>query len=117
VLRILYPLVPQPPPSVLIDFSVPLAPVIQVNLPLNTDRNIYGVQIDAGGTLLSPAGSVTLFSDSASDVRLATVTGYDNIGNFIQETVQLNGVMPVSTILSFTIVESVQIQSCCTEGN
>jgi hypothetical protein len=117
VLRILYPLVPQPPPSVNIDFSVPLAPVIHVNLPLNTDRNIYGVQIDNGGIALAPAGQVTLFSDSPTDARLATVSGYDSIGTFIQETVLLNGVSPVSTALSFAIVESIQIQSCCVESN
>ncbi len=113
VLRLVYPLVPHPPPYVLIDFSVPLAPVIQVILPLNTDRNIYGVQIDDGGTLLTPPGPVSLVSDSPTDTRIATVVGYDGVGNLIQDSVTLNGVTPVATSLSFTLVESVQIQLCC----
>ena len=117
VLRILYPLIPQPPPSVLIDFSVLFAPVIKVNLPLNTDRNIYGVQIDNGGVTLASAGPVTLVSDSPTDARTAVVVGFDSLGNIIQDSVILNGVTPVSTSLSFTIVESVQILHCCTESN
>lgn len=112
VLRLVYPLVPQPPPSVLIDFSVVTAPVITVNLPLNVDRNIYGVQIDNGGTLIN--STVTLASDSATDFRTAVVVGYDATGNPLAETIALNGTTPVTTVGVFALLESVQILKDCT---
>lgn len=114
VLRILYPLVPQPPPSVLIDLTDITAPVVSINLPLNTDRNIYGVQLDNGGTLIDPPSVVTLSSDSASDQRLVAVNGFDMNGNQLLDTIQLNGTTPVSTAHTYALLESVQVLRDCT---
>jgi hypothetical protein len=114
VLRLLYPLVPHPPPSILIDFSVPTAPVVTVNLPINTDRNIYGVQIDNGGTLITPASPITLVSDSATDFRVAVVVGFDFGGNKLVDMIALNGTTPVATPDTYALLESVQILKDCT---
>jgi len=111
VLRIVYPLVPSPPPFVDIDLSVPTAPVIKVALPLNTDRNIYGVQIDNGGTLIN--AQVSLASDSPTDFRTAVVSGFNSLGAKLVESISLNGTSTVTTVNTFALLESVQILKDC----
>jgi len=107
VIRVVYPLIPQPPPDVLVDFSQPFSPVIRVQLPINTDRNIYGVEIDRAFLPLSPCQSVFVSSDDPSDIGFMDVTGFDTQGNQITETVELNGTTPVPTSRVFCGLESI----------
>jgi Putative Ig domain len=112
VLRLVYPLVPQPPSAVIIDFSVPLAPVLNVQLPLNTDRNIYGVQIDNGGAVLSPPSIVTLVSDDPTDNRLVILAGFDSQGNPLLEELNMTGTAPVDSVNTYAILEFIQFPGC-----
>jgi hypothetical protein len=107
VIRLLYPLIPAPPPNVLVDFSLPFSPVIRVQLPLNTDRNIYGVEIDRAFLPLTPCSVITLSSDNPTDISFVDVLGFDGTGAPLKETVELNGTTPVSTIGVFCALETV----------
>lgn len=119
VLRINYPMVPQPPPSVTVSQGVSSGslqvsmPIITVQLPTSFDRNIYGVQIDNAGTTLSSPQQITLVSDQPTDARTAVVTGYDVTFAYVSEQITLNGTSPVTTGTLFMIVESVKLQTCC----
>ena len=108
VMRVNYPMVPQPPSMVTAILGTSMTsisggnqaithPTVTVSLPTNFDRNIYGVQIDEGPLTLGPSGTaLQAVSDVVGDTRTLAFLGTDASGNPLLIKVQLNGTTPVS---------------------
>jgi hypothetical protein len=109
VLRVNYPMVPLQPSSVAVNFAVVAAPVLTVALPLQFDRNIYGVQIDTGALNLTPCQALTVVSSDPTDNRTIGLTGTTPQGNTVTEYVILNGTTPVVTVNVFCTLSFAQV--------
>jgi hypothetical protein len=109
VLRVNYPMVPLQPSSVAVNFAVVAAPVLTVALPLQFDRNIYGVQIDTGALNLTPCQALTVVSSDPTDNRTIGLTGTTPQGNTVTEYVILNGTTPGVTVNVFCTLSFAQV--------
>ncbi len=122
VIRVVYPMIPNPPSSVdvftgtsamgVANNSQITRPIITAHLPLVFDRNIYGVQIDRGYLHIVPCGHITLIGGAPVDNRMVQLVGLDVNGVRITEVVTLNGLTPVNSALIYC-----QIISALLEGS
>ena len=120
VLRVNYPMVPTSPSAVSVFFGTSQTgapnnsqitqPVITVSLPLNFDKNIYGLQIDTGYQQLVPCQQIQLIGGSANDTRMVQIVGLNALGETITEVVTLNGLTPVTSLLTYCQLISARIE-------
>lgn len=113
--RVNYPMVPIAPPFVSVFPGASIngvqltRPIITVSLPLNFDKNIYGVQIDRGPLLFPSGQQIQLVSDQAGDTRQVSVIGTDVSGSTVVVKVNLNGTTPVVVPQTFYSLTQVDI--------
>jgi hypothetical protein len=102
VFRVNYPMVPQPPlavsvfPGAAFNGVQLTQPELSVHLPLNFDKNIYGVQIDTGPLLFPNGIQLQVVSDVVGDTRTVSILGTDVNGRAFVSQVVLNGTTPVT---------------------
>lgn len=96
--RIEYPLIPPQPSGFEVNAGNFQVPSIHFDLPPDT-RDIFGILIQDKRTLIN--SQVTLASNMVGDVRDMLVAGQDPNGNYIEETLTLNGTTPVTTTKTF----------------
>lgn len=114
-----YPMVPQPPSAVTSAVSVAgedLEFTLTAALPTSFDKNIYGLEINQYYDLSVPS-NINLVSDNPSDTRTGILTGTDRSGNYISNSIILNGTTPVSSLSQFASLEELYFTTLVHAGN
>jgi hypothetical protein len=120
VIRVNYPMVPLPPSSVAVSFGSAVTsptgtqgitnPQVTVALPTSFDRNIYGVQIEQPLANLFPPGVACANSTFTGDSRTVTFTGLDQFGNYVTDTITLDGTVTICGTVVFSVLLSADVE-------